>query len=159
MAMTYQAKFNYRVMEGEELATEKFGISVQIFQVTGGAQRSIKLSSTDDISISSELEQARAFKNVVLFLPPTKDGSDMEVALNLTNYFELKKTLLMSLVVERYSSGKMIEGLALLDGEATLLASPSVTEKRLLKLNINLPAAKLFRGTIKGRSMADPTEM
>ena len=80
MAMTYRAKLNYAVYEDDkELASRRL-IAVDSFEVDGGAFRTIKLKSTDDISISSELEQARTYKNVNLFLPSTKDGTDVEVA-------------------------------------------------------------------------------
>jgi hypothetical protein len=159
MAMTYQAKFHYGLQEGDELKVSRFDIPVQIFEVEGGADRSIKLSSTDDIGISSELEQARTFKNITVYLPSTKDGSDMEIALQLSAFYSQKESMLVSFTVERYSGGQMLEGLALLDAGATLKNSPYVTGKQLLAVHLNLPAAKLYRGKMKGHTMLTPTEM
>lgn len=48
-------------------------VSVLYFHVSGGAQRLIDLTSTDDISLVSEFEQARTFKNLVLYVPPADD--------------------------------------------------------------------------------------
>ena len=48
-------------------------IPVSYFSVKGGAKRIIDLSATDDLSLVSEFEQARSFKNISLFLPPTKN--------------------------------------------------------------------------------------
>lgn len=47
-------------------------IPVSYFSVKGGAMRNIDLNGTDDISLVSEFEQARTFKNISLHLPPTK---------------------------------------------------------------------------------------
>jgi hypothetical protein len=148
MTMTYQGKFNYALQEDEDLVISRLNIPVQIFEVDGGADRNIKLGSTDDIGITSELEQARTFKNLTLYLPPTKDGTDMEIALQLSGFYTRKESLRVAFTIERYSSGKMLEGLALLDGDATLKFSPYVVEKQLLAVHLNLPTAKIYRGKL-----------
>jgi hypothetical protein len=48
-------------------------IPVTSFAVKGGAKRLIDLSATDDLSLVSEFEQARNFKNIALYLPPTSN--------------------------------------------------------------------------------------
>lgn len=160
MSMQYQAKFFYHAMDSEynDLG-ERYDVPVHSFEVSGGAYRFIKLSSTDDISISSELEQARALKNLTLYLPPTKDGTDMEVALELTNVALLKAPFTLALSVERYSGGKMLEGLALIAESATLKTRPWVVPLKLLMVEIKLPSAKLYRGKIQGAKMTEYKEM
>jgi hypothetical protein len=48
-------------------------VEVSYFSVKGGAKRIIDLTATDDLSLVSEFEQARSFKNISLYLPPTRD--------------------------------------------------------------------------------------
>lgn len=48
-------------------------IPVSYFSVKGGAKRVIDLTATDDLSLVSEFEQARSFKNIALYLPPTSN--------------------------------------------------------------------------------------
>jgi hypothetical protein len=47
-------------------------VPVAQFAVKGGAKRKINFNLTDDISLVSEFEQARSFKNISLYLPRTK---------------------------------------------------------------------------------------
>ncbi len=48
-------------------------IPVRSFSVKGGTSRSINLDSTDEFSLGNEFEQARTYKNIAIFIPPTKD--------------------------------------------------------------------------------------
>jgi hypothetical protein len=48
-------------------------VPITAFEVEGGANRKIETASPNAISISSELEQARTFKNIIFYVPPTKD--------------------------------------------------------------------------------------
>lgn len=48
-------------------------VTVTSFSVKAGAKRVIDLNTADDISLVSEFEQARSFKNIALHLPPPKD--------------------------------------------------------------------------------------
>src|SRR5262245_54034395 len=52
---------------------EKASVPVKSFSVDGGANRTIDLKSTDDVSVASELEQARTHENLTVFIPPTND--------------------------------------------------------------------------------------
>ena len=65
--LTYRAKHT-------DIDSELKGsfVPVSQFAVKGGAKRKIDLTSTDDISLVSEFEQARSFKNISLYLPRTK---------------------------------------------------------------------------------------
>jgi hypothetical protein len=58
---------------GQDTPTEKLVLPIQAFEVDGGVNRMISLASTDDISVSSEFEQARANKNLVFYIAPTPD--------------------------------------------------------------------------------------
>jgi len=48
-------------------------LPIHSFEVEGGANRKIETGSPNVISISSELEQARTFKNITFYVLPTKD--------------------------------------------------------------------------------------
>ena len=54
-------------------------VPLSYFSVAGGATRKIKLSTTDDLSLSSELEQARRFSNIRLYLSPKSVFSSGEL--------------------------------------------------------------------------------
>jgi len=59
-------------------------VPISYFSVTGGAERKIKLSEASDLSIASELEQARSYKNIRLYLSPKSvfsTGELLEIAL------------------------------------------------------------------------------
>ena len=49
---------------------EELRFPVGSIQVTGGAHRKIDLTSTNEGSIASEFEQARAYNNVILYIKP-----------------------------------------------------------------------------------------
>lgn len=48
-------------------------VPINYFAVKGGANRLIDLTSADDISLVSELEQARKLRNITIYLPPSKN--------------------------------------------------------------------------------------
>src|SRR5688572_27342691 len=118
--MEYVSDFSYSVLEGEKRISRVDNIPVHSFMVDGGASRIIKLDSTSDISIMSELEQARSFKNITLFLSPNKNGSDMQVALELNNLYLGGKSLVLTLFVERLVSGQVVESFFFAEGHSKL---------------------------------------
>src|SRR5687767_10517348 len=82
---------------------------ISSFSVVGGAYRSVNLDSTDDVSISSELEQARQHKNITLFMPPTKDHVGVEVAMTLAHAEMKKSTLSIAFIIKKQLKGKILE--------------------------------------------------
>jgi hypothetical protein len=56
-----------------EGAPERYGGFVDFFEVDGGADRKIEISSALDFHISSEFEQARIYKNIILYMRPGGD--------------------------------------------------------------------------------------
>src|SRR4051812_37213278 len=85
----------------ETSSAERIDIPLDSFEVDGGANRKIKLSSSDDISISSELEQARSFKNIIFYIPPTKDFLALKL-IDIGRNFQFFST---TLVVSSYLKG------------------------------------------------------
>jgi hypothetical protein len=148
--MKYFSDFSYSVLEGEEIKERGDNIPVHSFMVDGGANRIITLASTDDISIMSELEQARSFKNVTLFLSPNKNGSDMRVALELNNLYLSGKSLVLQLFIERLANGQVIESFGLMEGHSRLKFLPYVVSKNLLTLHLKLTDPMLNVGRRQG---------
>lgn len=141
--MKYKASLTYLVGGGDERRNK---VPVYAFQVDGGANRNIRLKSTDDISITSELEQARSYKNIRLFLSPTNDHRDMQAALDLTAAATKNLPLVTILVIHKYSGGKFIEGLWLNDPGSSVKTEPYKTPGNFLFVEIALPTVTLYHG-------------
>jgi hypothetical protein len=118
--MKYKSFFHFFVSDGDSSKYVNLDLTVDSFEVHGGASRVIDLKTTDDISISSEFEQARALKNITLYLPPTSDYTDRNAALALNDIAINKLKVNVMVSVQRFAKAKMLEGLALIDREATL---------------------------------------
>jgi hypothetical protein len=142
--MKYKATFKYNV--GWDEGERKNTVPIYAFQVDGGANRNIRLKSTNDISITSELEQARSFKNIRLYLSPTSDHKDMQAALDLTAAATKKLSLVMILDIQKYSGGKFIEGLWLIDSQSSIKTEPYKTPGNYLCVEIDLPSVMLLHG-------------
>lgn len=156
MGMNYKAKLSYFV-EGE--GKTKFvhlEIPVYAFEVEGGANRSIIFDSTSDIGITSELEQARAFKNIGLWIAPGK-SFDARALTELSEMAVKEMKLNVMFGIERYSGGKMLEGLALIDRAAGVY--PPQTVEKLVAVDFSIPSAKLYYGKIQGTSLHSHQEM
>ena len=138
--MKYTARF---AAQDPDLVGFFILIPVSGFEVDGGASRTISLKTATDISITSELEQARMYKNITLYVPGTKDHSDMETAIKMSEAASSKKKFLFSLWVERDVNKNRIEGLVLRDNTATVQKPPSIVKDNLMALKFSLPAAKL----------------
>jgi len=164
--MKYKAIVHFAVWKGDEAELKGVDVPVDSFEVAGGAHRYIDIRSTDDISIISEFEQARALKNITLYIPPTRDGTDRNVALSLTN-IALSQTLLTKifsplmivLVIEKLSGGKILEMLILKISDGSLKNRPYVVGKQLLRVEISIQKARLLHGRIQGRRLFNYEEM
>jgi hypothetical protein len=78
-----------------EGAPEPYGGFVDSFEVDGGADRKIEISSGIDFHISSEFEQARIYKNIILYIRP--GGNTFTKLLDLSK--SGKKDFFMSFTV------------------------------------------------------------
>jgi hypothetical protein len=119
---------------------------ISAFSVVGGAHRSINLDSTDDVSISSELEQARQYKNITLFMLPTHAHDDMDVAMNLVNIALEKSTLWVDFFIAKFANGKVIEELRLICADTTIIRPPALVAQHLLMIELQLPSVTLSHG-------------
>src|SRR5690349_797385 len=80
---------------GQDMPTEKLVFPIQAFEVDGGANRKINLGSreTDEISVASEFEQARANKNLVFYIAPTPDFRAIKLIQLGHAFFDMNFTL------------------------------------------------------------------
>jgi hypothetical protein len=116
------------------------------FMVDGGASRAIRLKSASDMSISSELEQARQFKNISLFMGPTKSHNDMKTALELSDAAVKKTVLSFEFEVQKESGRKTLEVIRLVDYGATIKKPPVIYGGNDLLIEVVLSRAELLHG-------------
>lgn len=146
--MKYKAYVNFRVLDGEESLFRNTDIPLAHFQVQGGATRVVNFKSTDDIMLIGELKDAQQHKNIVLYLPPTKDHKDMKAAMDLTAIAKEGWDFVLSIVVERYSNGKLLEGFLLGINSAVLKTHPMIVGGNLLLVEVKFEDSKLHQGKI-----------
>ncbi len=157
--MDYEAPFLYSVQTDKIHVVSPANIFVSSFSVLGGASRTINLNATTDFSISSELHQARQYKNITLFMSPTDDGKDMQVAMELTEYAIKKAPMLLNVYIEKWADGKIIELLTIADFEASIKHPPRIVANRLLMIEVSLPSAYIRHGESKGNGGVDSRNM
>jgi hypothetical protein len=123
------------------------GFPVHGFEVNGGAARIINLDATDDISITSEFEQARRYENIILYLPPAKDFSVLKLV-ELRNGGIKHFNLLFE--VDITSSGTKIQSVSLYATGAWLQKYPTPVGKKaaFLSLAIGFHGASLVHGRL-----------
>ncbi len=125
-------------------------IPVAGFSVKGGAKRFIDLTSTDDISLVSEFEQARNFKNIVVYLPPTHNFEWLDLIEISIHH--------LPVYIVFFAQGKIGQTLTheftLSCKTAEITESPSKMtnggKELVLKVNMVLPETNLIHGSPQG---------
>jgi hypothetical protein len=147
MAMNYKGEFSY-ISFVKKIDKYVGGPSVAIssFSVVGGSRRTINLKATNDFSISSEFEQARQYKNITLFMPPTSGGDDMKVAVELTENAGTKNPLILYFDIEKYANGKRIEMFRIIDFGASIKKPPQIVAEGLLMIEVSLGTPQIGYG-------------
>lgn len=145
--MKYKAFLEYYYEFDDLLYNKGRSIPIISFSVEGGANRKINLASSSDISITSELEQARSYKNITLFMPPTKNHLDMLAAVELTDIALNKPADFgISFSVEKRLGSNRLERLSLSAENPALIKRPTVIAGHLLMIEVSLPDAFLELG-------------
>lgn len=144
--------FSYKAMHKDiDSVLKGSSVPVAAFSVKGGRIRIIDLASPDEINLAEEFLQARNFKNVTVFLSPTK-GFEW---LDLTE-ISIHRLPVFSVF---FAQGKIGETLTheftLSSASARIIEPPrktTVSEKRLtlLRVAISLSDAKLTHGAPQG---------
>ena len=154
--MKYVSNLLYEIIEDDKAKPERERIPIGVFRVDGGAKRFISMNSPDDDNIVSEMEQATAFKNITLYLPPTKDGKDMQVALSLTEVaLNNKLSLHMQIQVDKHSGGKKIETFFLDISKATLIKRPYIVtleNRPMLKVERRFSVVRWGHGKLNNKN-------
>lgn len=142
--MKYRAELHIIPHETGDTASEKLVFPVHSFEVDGGANRKIALADTDEISVSSEFEQARANRNLVFYIPPTKDfGALKLIAMgNPLAFFD------MNFALDIYSGHLKIQSLWIGADGAWLSPTPSPQggTPPLLKAKVHFHDVRLLHG-------------
>ena len=142
--LTYRAKHT-------DIDSELKGSFVPVtqFAVKGGAKRKIDLTSADDISLVSEFEQARSFKNISLFLARTR-GFEWH---NLWEIAEHGLPVSIAFFTSG-SVGKIVKNqFTLVCPNAKITDQPGKVldwgNNEMLRVNLSLPEIKLVHGSFQ----------
>jgi hypothetical protein len=124
-----------------EWTPESLGFGVDSFEVDGGADRKIEVSSGIDFHISSEFEQARSYKNIILYV---QAGSESHKLLELSK--SDKKDFFMFFAVLVWSDeGHFIRQIEI-QSSATNFAGTPIPVGKTLKAKMILNGIKLNVG-------------
>lgn len=129
-------------------------VSVSAFSVVGGAKRFIDLTSTDDISLVSELEQARTFRNLTLYLPPATNFE----WLDLTEIAIHKLSVSIKLILFGQNKSTTVQSFVLAIKGARISERPLKRTnggKPVLEVKLTFSDVKLFHGTHEGGGIKD----
>ena len=142
--MKYRAELHVVPHTVSDEPTERLVLPVRSFEVDGGANRKIDLNSTDEISVTSEFEQARANKNFIFYIPPTTDFAPLKlVGLgNPLQFFD------MNFALDIYSGHLKIQSLWIGADGAWLspVPSPQGGTPPLLKAKVHFHDVRLLHG-------------
>jgi len=138
-----KVSYKFELSYAKEGAADRKAPEISAFSVVGGAARTIHNDSPDNISIGSEFEQARQFKNIMLFMPGTAGAGDMKAALDLTNLALDKTPFFFYFTVTQLLDANMTYLLSISDGGATLKKRPIMVLGDLLMCEFNLPGANI----------------
>ncbi len=124
------------------------GLGVTHFQVKGGAKRVIDLTSTQDISLMSEFEQIRSFKNVILYMPA---GKNFEW-LDFIEIAEHNLTVSIKFVVIGEIGTTLTQSFQLVCKNAKITELPNKSKtsdsgQQLLTVKLSIPDAELDYGS------------
>ena len=140
---------HHPVPGGTETKIESLHYDVHSFEVDGGAVRKINLDSTDEPTINSELEQARTYKNITLYMKSGKRASTAKL-------IELFKSSVKSFNAYFYvnvyqkSEAKLLRVTNLIAKSSFLEAPIPVGDTPpALKIRLNLDSIELYRGVYK----------
>jgi len=124
-------------------------VPVKLFSVKGGAKRVVDFTSADDISLVSEFEQARSFKNISLFLPRTR-GFEWH---HLWEIAEHGLPVSMTFFTSGNIGKTVSRQFTLVCKNAKISETPVKQQdwdkSDVLKINLTLPETKLIHGSFR----------
>ena len=125
--------------------SERINIPVDFFEVDGGADRKIDVTSGDEISIGLEFEQARIYKNLIFYIPPTKDFLAVKL-------IDLRKSgpeqFSITFAIGIYTDGALSRSLVFSSESAWLFGHPQLSggKSPLLKMAVRFSNLQLVYG-------------
>ena len=126
-------------------------IPVHSFEVEGGANRKIELASVTEGILFSEFEQARNYKTMIFYIPPTKDF----LALKLMN-LATKNWQLFDFIfgVSIFSNGKLTQALSIISRAASLRETPVPVSgtPALMRLKVRVKNPDLSHGQVDAKT-------
>lgn len=78
------------------------------FAVTGGAKRKIELAVANDVIISSEMEQAKSFKNISVYLKRERPSSGTDLVTASKKNLSAKISIILSRMRGLFSQERLI---------------------------------------------------
>lgn len=148
--LTYRAKHT----DIDSVLSSSF-VPVTQFAVKGGAKRQVDLNLADDISVVSEFEQARMYKNISLYLPRTK-GFEWHHLWEIAHHR-------LPLTIAFFTSGSIGKTVkhqfTLISENAKITDSPvkqlDWSNREMLKVSLSLPETKLIHGSYQGSDLVE----
>ena len=125
-------------------------LPVLSFQVKGGATRTVHLNAAKESDVAFELDDARDFKNIQIFIPPTEG---IAVA-QLGEAFVFNKQLDAMFVVESFNGKTRLRAFVLASPKAVITRQPvgvQRQEARALKIEMVLPEPSLREMVVNGK--------
>ena len=120
------------------------GLQVFSFQVSGGATRTVHLNSAEESDVAFELEDARDFKNLHIFISPTEGIAATQLGEAFIGKLEFEAVF----QVESRNGSTKLKGFALASDHAVIQRHPVTVqrkEQRMLKIEMSLPDPYLLQ--------------
>lgn len=141
--------YKFELSYAERDRPTKMAPPISAFGVDGGASRTIHADSPDSLSVGSEFEQARKFRNIILYMPGSPGAGDMKTAIDFLNFAANKTRFFFHFSVRQTLNSKLVYLLNLTD-HATVKKSPIMVLGDLLMAEFNLPDAGITHWDSKG---------
>jgi hypothetical protein len=145
--ITWKAKMYFESADKKVKIDE---LPVLSFQVKGGVARTVHLNSAQDTDIAFELDDARDFKNLQIFIAPTEG---IAVA-QLGEAFIFNKQLEAFFVVESVNGKTRLKSFVLKSDRAVITRQPVAVQRpeaRTLKIEMALPEPSLREMVYNGK--------
>ena len=139
--ITWSAKMYLR---SDDNKVKISGLQVLSFQVSGGATRTVHLNSAEESDVAFELDDARDFKNLHIFILPTEGIA----ATQLGEAFIGKLELGALFMVEARNGATTLKAFSLSSEKTVIQRHPVTVQRkaeRRLKIEMSLPVPYLWQ--------------
>lgn len=147
-SIQYAAGLSYKAVKLNEISMMEGTFEVTSFAVKGGAKRLIELSSTDEVSLISEFEQARSFKNLIVFL----SAGDIFSVNDLRHLVKNNQSVSINFGVTEYRNKIFSQTLLLTCEKAKIVENPrfiSDSTESYVSIFLEIPDPKISRTSSK----------